>query len=82
MRFFYHCYHLLRLFLQVVGQEYVAKGATFEAELQVEFESDCISLQLPSEEDIINGGWRIVPLFHPRVRKCHSPYVGLKQTDC
>ena len=57
---------------------YSAKEATFEAELPVEFETDCISLQLPSEEEIIDGGWRIVALCHPGVRKCHSPYAGLK----
>ena len=53
--------------MQVVQQEYAAKGATIGPNLQVEFESDCISLQLPSEEEILSGGWRIVPLIYPRV---------------
>ena len=34
-----------------------------------------ISLELPSENEILSGGWRMLPLFYPRVRKFQSLYV-------
>ena len=54
--------------LQKVKQEYTAKGATTGPDLRVEFESSSISLQLPSEGVTLEGGWKIVPMFHPVVR--------------
>ena len=54
---------------QVVQQEYTSKSATIGPDTRVEFESETISLQLPSEEEILKGGWRILPLFAPVVRK-------------
>ena len=64
-----------QVFLQVVQQEYTAKDATIGPDLPVEFESEHISLELPSENKILNGGWRMLPLFHPRVREFQSLYV-------
>lgn len=55
------------LLLQVIQQEYTSNGATIGPDLPVEFEYDSISLQLPSEEDILDGGWKIFPLIHPMV---------------
>ena len=41
--------------------------ATVGPHLPIEFEEDCISLQLPSKEESLESGWKIVPLFHPQV---------------
>ena len=56
-------------YLQIVQQQYTASGATSGPYLPVEFESDSISLEVPSEGVILENGWRIVPLFSPVVRK-------------
>ena len=40
--------------------------------MPVKFESDSISLQLPSEEDNLDDGWNIVPLFSPVVRTYYN----------
>ena len=53
--------------MQVVQQEYTAEGATKGPHFPIEFEEDCMLLQLPSEEESLESGWRIVPLFHPQV---------------
>ena len=58
----------LAIYLQAVNQEYTARGCTIGPSLSVEFESDSISLELPSEEVILENGWRIVPMFSPIVR--------------
>ena len=58
--------HLL-VILQFVRQKYTAEGATIGPSLQVEFESNCISLELPSEEAVLNDGWKIIPLIPPEV---------------
>ena len=42
------------------------------ADLHIEFESSMISLQLPSD-GVLKDGWKIIPLFDPRVRKCLCP---------
>ena len=47
--------------------KYTAEGATIGPNLQVEFESNNISLELPSTELILNGGWKIIPLIPPEV---------------
>lgn len=60
------CY--LYYITQNIQQKYAAKGATIGSDLPVEFESDSISLQLPSEGDILCDGWNIVPRFSPVVR--------------
>ena len=65
------------LLLQVVQQEYTSIGATTGPDLPVEFESDSISLQLPSKREILNGGWRLFPLFYPSVRECQAVSVFL-----
>ena len=51
------------------------KGATIGPDLLVEFESEHISLELPSKNKILNGGWRMFPLFHPRVREFQFLHV-------
>ena len=56
-------------YLQIVQQQYTARGATSGPHLPVEFESDSISLEVPSEEVMLENGWKIFPLFHPVVRK-------------
>ena len=55
-------------YMQVVKQEYTAKGATFETEMRVDFESNSISLQEVNLED----GWRIFPMFRPEVGTVHA----------
>lgn len=55
------------VFLQFVKHKYTAEGATIGPNLQVEFESNNISLELPSRELILNGGWKIIPLIPPEV---------------
>lgn len=35
---------------------------------QIEFEMESISLDVPSKEEFLGGGWKIVPLIHPAVR--------------
>ena len=57
--------------MQVVKQEYTAKGATSEEEMRVDFESNSISLQ----EVNLQNGWRIFPVSHPAVRQV--PYYGM-----
>ena len=66
---------VLLTFLIVIGrsqkiqQKYAARGATIGPDLPVEFESDRISLELPSEND--DDGWNVDPLFPPVVRKLY-----------
>lgn len=55
--------------LQYIREKYTAEGATVGPNLQVEFESKSISLELPSMDVILNGGWKIIPLIPPEVRK-------------
>ena len=43
-------------------------GATIGQDLPVEFETNSISLQLPSNRVILEDGWIITPLFNPEVR--------------
>ena len=62
---------------QNIQQKYAAKGATIGSDLPVEFESDSISLQLPSEEDTRDDGWKIVTLFSPAVRKLKFAFAVL-----
>ena len=64
---------------QNIQQKYAAKGATIGSDLPVEFESDSISLQLPSEEDIRGNGWKIVTPFSPAVRKLQFAFTVLSQ---
>ena len=59
---------MMFVFLQLVRQKYTAEGATIGPNLQVEFQSNNISLELPSEEVILNDGWKIVSLIPPEVR--------------
>ena len=61
------CWSSLYAILQVVQQEYTAKGATIGLDHVVEFESETISLQLPSEGITLEDGWKIVPIVHPMV---------------
>ena len=64
---------------QNIQQKYAAKGATIGSDLPVEIESDSISLQLPSEEDICDDGWKIVTPFSPVVRKLQFAFTVLSQ---
>ena len=59
------------VFLQVVQQEYTTRGATIGPDLLIEFESDHLSLELPSEGVTLEGGWKLFPLFNPMVRRVH-----------
>ena len=43
-------------------------GATIGPDLPVKFESNSISLQLPTEGVILEDGWKIIPLFKPEVK--------------
>ena len=61
--------------LQVVQREYIARGATTGPDLPVEFESNSISLQLPTEGITLEDGWRIIPLFNPEVRNVNQLLV-------
>lgn len=65
--------------LQLVLEEYAARGATIGPDLPVEFESECISLELPPEEVMLESGWRILPVFPPVVRKL---FVGHQNLNC
>ena len=56
-------------YLQIVQQQYSASGATSGPHLSVEFETDTISLEVPSEGVTLENGWRIFPLLSPVVRK-------------
>ena len=56
--------------LQAVQREYIARGATIGPDLPVKFESNSISLQLPSGGVVLEDGWKIIPLFKPEVEKC------------
>ena len=78
--------------MQAVQQEYTTKGAKIGPDLPIEFESDSISLKLPSNEGILDSGWRLIPLFHPMVResarqslhslfKSHLSLLKLKPID-
>lgn len=68
-----HCVLLLimnyHFHMQYVHNEYTARGAMIGADLHIEFESSKISLQLPSD-GALKDGWKIVPLFDPRVSQC------------
>lgn len=61
-------------FLQVVQQKYTAMGATIGQDLPVEFATNSISLQLPSNKVILEDGWIITPLFNPEVRDVLAVY--------
>ena len=37
--------------------------------MPVEFESNSISLELPSDEVTLGEGWKILPCFTPKVKK-------------
>ena len=52
---------------QFVRRKYTDEGAIIGPNLRVEFESENISLELPSRELILNGGWKIIPLIPPEV---------------
>ena len=54
-------------------------GATIGPDLPVEFESDSISLELPPDEVMLEGGWRIYPPFPSVVRKF---IVGHQNVNC
>ena len=54
---------------QAVQHEYTAMHATIGPDLPVGFESDSISLEIPDDGITLEDGWKIVPLFHPVVRK-------------
>ena len=58
--------------LQAVQQEYTAKGATIGLDHVVEFESETISLQLPSEGITLENGWKIVPNIFPMASYCED----------
>ena len=49
--------------------------------MPVEFETDRISLELHSEEDNLNDGWKIVALFSPVVRNLQQVCTLLAR-DC
>ena len=70
---------IMIVFYQFVRRKYIAEGATIGPNLQVVFESNSISLELPSRELILNGGWKIVPLVPPEVRTfvCISGQIRL-----
>ena len=53
--------------LQVVQQHYTAMGAISGSAKLIQFESDNITLKLTSGG--IVGGWKIIPLTSPVVRK-------------
>ena len=50
--------------------------------MKVEFELDGISLQLPPEETLLCGGWRLYPRFRPRVRMLCSPLLTTCDYQC
>jgi len=58
---------MITVTLQAVQQHYTAMGAIGGKDSAVEFESDSITLKLPPGG--IVGGWKIIPLSHPVVRK-------------
>ena len=70
---------LITVTLQAVRHEYTAMRATSGPDLSVEFESDSISLEIPPVEVILEGGWKILPLFTPVVRKF---IVGHQNVNC
>ena len=63
--------HLLFI-LQYVKNKYGDSGATTDEcdeGMPVEFESNSISLELPSDEVTLGEGWKILPCFTPKVKK-------------
>ena len=53
------------LFMQVVKNEYSSLGKPLFS-FPFAFEEDYVSLKIP-EKDIELGGWKIIPLYNPKV---------------
>ena len=58
---------MITVTLQAVQQHYTAMGAKSLSAKLIQFDSDSITLKLPHGG--IVGGWRIIPLTPPVVRK-------------
>ena len=50
-----------------MDREYEEKDAEFDSEMLVQFESDRIDIDIPSEGIVVEGGWKIIPLYPPVV---------------
>ena len=70
---------MITVTLQAVQHKYTAVHATSGSDLSVEFESEHISLELPSHGITFESGWKILPLFNPLVRKF---IVGHQNVNC
>ena len=55
------------LFLQLVNQKYIVKGAIEGPDQHIEFEGDEITMDIPEGDSITIGGWTIIALTPPTV---------------
>ena len=53
--------------MQVIAEHYQNSGFEFGADQPLEFESNLISLDIPTMGIDTDNGWRIVPLSPPQV---------------